>query len=133
MRSRTMSDQSSHDGLLQAPTADIARLRAQLAEAQETLEAIRNGEVDTLVIRHPAGPRLYSLEGVERVYRMLIETMQEAALTLTSEGVITYCNRSLAGLLRIPLEQCIGRRLTDFLPRAQHASLAALLAEPARS
>ncbi len=128
-----MSDQPGHERLLQVPAAEMARLRVRLAEAEETLEAIRNGEVDTLVIRHPAGPRLYSLEGVERVYRTLIETMPEAALTLTLEGVITYCNRSFACLARVPLDQCIGRHLTDFLPRAQHASLAALLAAPSRS
>ncbi len=124
-----MADQPNHDGLFPTQAAELARLRVRLAEAEEALEAIRNGDVDALVIRHPTGPRLYSLEGVERAYRKLIEAMQESALILTPEGVITYCNRSFAQLLRVPLEQCIGRPLTDFLPFSQHALLAALLAE----
>ena len=38
-------------------TADVAELRAQLREAHETIEAIRDGAVDSLVIGRPDGSR----------------------------------------------------------------------------
>ena len=40
-------------------------LRARLEQAEETLRAIRSGEVDALVIESAAGPRVYTLQGVE--------------------------------------------------------------------
>ena len=44
-----------------------AELRARLDEAEETLRAIRAGEVDALVI----GEQVYSLKGAETPYRIL--------------------------------------------------------------
>lgn len=124
-----MQDQQNRESLLAAQAREIERLRARLAEAEETLEAIRNGEVDALLVRHPEGYRLYSLEGVEKAYRRIIETMRDAAVILNAEGDIGYCNLSFSSLVRVPLEHCFGMRLTDFLPVAQHESFAALLAE----
>ena len=56
------------------------QLRRQFEEAEQALEAIRSGDVDALVVTGPQGAQVFSLSGVEHVYRMIVETMHEAAL-----------------------------------------------------
>src|SRR5437879_1618981 len=75
----------------------VKKLQRELEEAQETLRAIRQGEVDGLVVDGPNGPQLFTLKSAEQPYRMLVEQMQEGALTLTPAGDILYCNRRFAG------------------------------------
>jgi len=43
--------------------ANNEELRLRLAEAEQALEAIRTGQVESLVIDGPGGPRIFSLEG----------------------------------------------------------------------
>jgi hypothetical protein len=64
-----------------------------LAEAKETLRAIRAGEVDALVVSTGQGERIFTLKGADQTYRVLIEEMNEGAVTLNPEGVVLYCNR----------------------------------------
>ncbi len=46
--------------------AEVQELRAQLEEAQETLNAIRRGEVDGLVVSTPKGEQVYTITGAEK-------------------------------------------------------------------
>jgi PAS domain S-box-containing protein len=109
--------------------AEIQSLRAQLEESQETLRAIREGEVDALVVSTPEGERLFTLQGGEHPYRALIEQMREGAATLTPEGVIHYCNGRFAEMLKLPLERIMGGRMEDFVAPADRVLLAAMLSE----
>lgn len=106
---------------------EVNGLRARLAEAEETLRAIRHGEVDAVVVAGQRGEQVYSLNGADRVYRQLIETMSEGAMTLSADGIILYGNMRLAEMLGRPLEQVIGTLLRDYLPFADHPALAAIL------
>ncbi len=69
-----------------APPGELAELRARLAEAEETLRAIRTGEVDAVMVAGKEGTQVFTLEGAEHAYRVLIESMNEGALTLTADG-----------------------------------------------
>ena len=62
--------------------AEIEDLRLRLQEAEETLHAIRSGDVDAFVIEEATGHRIYTLEGADRPYRLLVEQMQQGAATL---------------------------------------------------
>ena len=93
----------------------VTLLRARLAEAENTLGAIRTGEVDTLVVTGLKGPRVFTLAGAEQVYRDLIESMNEGALTLTDDKTILYANRYFARMVQCPLEQVIGGSFRRFL------------------
>jgi adenosyl cobinamide kinase/adenosyl cobinamide phosphate guanylyltransferase len=70
--------------------AELEDLRTRLAEAEDVLRAIRNGEVDAVVVTGERGEQVYTLSGADRVYRQLIETMSEGAMTLSADGVILY-------------------------------------------
>ncbi|MGH7969876.1 MAG: PAS domain-containing protein, partial [Limisphaerales bacterium] len=79
-----------------------------MEEAEETLRAIRCGEVDALVVSGPHGHQVYSLETAEHSYRVMVEAMSEGAVTLTGGGTIVYSNRSFATMVKMPLEEVIG-------------------------
>ena len=69
----------------------------------------------------PEGERVFTLQGGEHPYRALIEQMREGAATLTPEGVIHYCNRRFAEMLKLPLERVMGGRMEDFVAPADRA------------
>jgi two-component sensor histidine kinase/PAS domain-containing protein len=112
--------------------AELADLRQRLADAEETLRAIYQGEVDALVVRGPDGPQVFTLRGAQEPYRILVERMHEGALTLSTHGLILYCNRHFATLLERPLEQIVGRPLAEFVPATDIPALNGLLSDGAR-
>ncbi|HUJ19558.1 MAG TPA: PAS domain S-box protein [Nitrospirota bacterium] len=77
---------------------EVADLRLRLSEAEETLTAIRKGEVDAVVVSGPQGDQVYALRGAEQPYRILVESMNEGALSLTETGSIINCNRAFANI-----------------------------------
>jgi C4-dicarboxylate-specific signal transduction histidine kinase len=94
---------------------EIEELRARLEEAENTLSAIRMGEVDALVITGPAGEQVFTLKGADHAYRIIVEQMSEAALTLSMSGTILYCNSRFAELVKAPLDEIIGNSFTQYL------------------
>jgi PAS domain S-box-containing protein len=115
------------EGELARLRAENQKLRAQLEESQETLRAIREGEVDALVVSTLEGERIFTLQGGEHPYRALIEQMREGAATLTPQGVVHYCNGRFAEMLKFPLERIMGGRMADFVAPADRATMAAML------
>ena len=95
---------------------EIAELRLRLEEAEETIRAIRSGAVDAFVVEVSDGARVYTLETADRPYRLLVEEMQQGALTLSDDGTIAYCNRRFADLVGRPLEQLTGVAFRVFIP-----------------
>ena len=112
---------------------EIEELRVRLAEAEETLEALRQGDVDAVVISGPDGPKVYTLQDADRPYRIIVERMQEGALTLAVDGTILYANRRFAALLRTPLESIVGQPIERFVAGADHQKVAGMLADSARN
>jgi len=111
-------------------TDDVAVLRARLAEAEETLRAIGNGEVDALVGTGDASEAVYTLSSAGDAYRALIESMNEGALTLTTDKIILYANARFARMVHRPLAQVIGASFKELLAEADCAPLRALLKSP---
>ena len=89
-------------------------LRARLLEAEETLNAIRDGDVDAVVVGGPAGQQVYTLENADRPYRVLIEQMQEGAITLSADGTILYANERFGAIARDRREALIGNPINRF-------------------
>ena len=94
----------------------ISELQLRLDEAEETLDAIQNGDVDAIVTPHGSdGPKVYTLESADTLYRNLVQEMSEGVATLTQDGTIFYSNAQLASMLQVPLDKIIGQKLTDFI------------------
>jgi PAS domain S-box-containing protein len=95
---------------------EIERLRARLAEAEETLSAIRNGEVDAIAVDGPRGRQLFTLQSAEQPYRVLAERMSEGAASMTAEGTILFCNQRLAEMVGRTPETMVGLSVTLLVP-----------------
>jgi PAS domain S-box-containing protein len=107
--------------------AENEDLHARLDEAEETLRAIRSGEVDALVVPGVSGEQVFTLKGADHPYRILIEDMSEGALTLTAEGVILYANKRFAEMIKRPLEKVIGSMIHTWVAQDSQAILQSLL------
>jgi PAS domain S-box-containing protein len=107
----------------------IEQLRGRLDEAEQTLDAIRCGDVDALVVTGPHGERVFSLTGAEQTYRLIVETMNEAALTVDLDETILFCNQRFSDLMKTSLSKTIGKKLADFVSPAQRQPLRMLLAD----
>ncbi len=99
--------------------AEIQDLKLRLEEAEGTLRAIRHGEVDALVIPGSKGDEIFELKGSQYPYRVFVDTMNEGAATLTSEGTVLYCNNRLAGMLKTSPDRVVGSSIYQFLPPAE--------------
>ena len=107
-----MSETKTYEELLK----EFEELSAQLQEANETIHAIRTGQVDALVVQSEAGPQLYTLKGADHTYRVFIEKMREGAVTLNDDGLILYSNSQFANMVNLPLEKIIGLPINEFIP-----------------
>jgi len=112
------------------PREGIKELRSRLEAAETTLQAIRAGEVDALVVARAGEDHVVTVQGADLPYRILLDQMYAGAVTLTPNGVIVYCNERFADIVRTPLENIVGSALSRFVPPAGQSKLAALL-EPA--
>jgi len=95
--------------------AENEDLRIRLEEAEETLRAIREGEVDGLVVSGPEGERLFLLKGAEHAYRVFVEAMNEGAVTLSRDGTILYCNERFAEMIGTSNEKVTGQSIYPFV------------------
>jgi len=103
------------------------RLRARLEALEETLRAIRSGEVDALVVETAGEDQVFTLKSADQTYRLMVEEMQKGAATLSDDGLVLYCNPFLAALLDVPLEAVLGAPLSGFLDEEAAVSLSGLL------
>ncbi len=105
-------------------------LHSRLTDAEETLLAIRNGEVDAIVISGTKGEQVYSLSSAETPYRTFIEEMNEGAVTLSKEGIIIYCNQRFAEFVHEPIELVIGSYFKRFIVPNDKSNFDKLFAQP---
>jgi len=91
-------------------------LRLQLEEANETLQAIRTGQVDAFIVQGENGHQIYTLKTADQTYRVFIEKMNEGAVTLNREGIILYSNSRFAAMTGMPLEKVLGLKFEEFIP-----------------
>lgn len=103
--------------------SEIATLRSRLAEAEETLLALRNGDVDTVIVKGKEGAQIFTLEGADHPYRVLIESMKGGALTLSAQATILYANQCFASMIKRPLDQVVGSSFLDLLDHEEQSSL----------
>ena len=121
MRSKRNGD----DGL----PSELERLQARLDEVEATLEAIRSGEVDAIVVNGPQGNRVFTLETADQPYRVLAESMNEGAATVTLEGTILFCNRRFAEMLDCPAGKLVGASILPYLVHFDESRLGEMISQ----
>src|SRR4051794_8428764 len=108
-------DQPAQHASVERLIQQVAELRRRLEEAEETIRAIREDEVDAFVVSRGEGDRVLTLESADRPYRRYVETMRQAAVTLSPDGTILYANRAFAQLVGRPLESIVGSPIAPFV------------------
>lgn len=104
-------------------------LRSRLVEIEEAIRAIRNGEVDAIMVSGDKGDQVYSVSSAETPYRTFIEEMSEGAVTLTKDGTILYCNQRFAEIVQSPYERVIGTSLKRFIDPVDNTKIDSFLAQ----
>ncbi|MFO1124843.1 MAG: hypothetical protein U1E25_05870 [Methylocystis sp.] len=102
-------------------------LLRRLEEAEETIRAIREGEVDALVIRRTKDEEIFTLQGGQDSYRAFMETMCHGAAALGARGEVLYANAVLTALIGKPLFRLQGQLLVDRFAEPASSQLRACL------
>ncbi|MEO3403716.1 ATP-binding protein [Mucilaginibacter sp. CAU 1740] len=107
--------------------AENEELRFRLEEANDTIEAIRHGQIDALIVKNGDEHQLYTLKTADQTYRVFIEKMNEGAVTLNHDGTILYSNSRFATMVNEPLEKVIGLKFSVFVPEVSHGKFNELI------
>jgi PAS domain S-box-containing protein len=110
----------------QAPDEATA-LRTRLEETEETLRAIRQYMVDAFVVAREDGIEVMTLSDADFPYRLMVESMNEGAVTLIPDGTIFYCNQRFCEMMQVKSEQLIGKQFDDMLQPEQRAAFNKML------
>ena len=114
--------------------ATIADLRRRVTEAEEVIRAIRTGTIDGFITE--AG-QVYTLQSADHAYRVMIESINEGALTISLDGRILFANRKFCNMVGRPSCTVINEDFRGFLLPAGAAEFGRLveltLSEPVAS
>ena len=104
-------------------------LRRRLDEAEETLRAIRDGEVDALMVRNPRHQdEVFTLED-DTSYHAFMEAMDLGAAAFDETSQLLYANRALRELLRLPSEKVDIDHLRQVLDEDTRETIRKLMGE----
>ncbi len=105
------------------------RQHNRLTEEAEIVRALKNGQVDAIVVSGPEGEQLYLLEEANHSFHILMDAVDQGALSLLPDGTVYYCNRSMAEMLGLPPHQITGEKMESFLAESDRPRWSKLLAQ----
>jgi len=109
-----------------------SRIRDRLEEAEATLEAIRTGQVDALVVSGPRGDQTLTIEGATHPYFVLLNAMNDGAVLLEPGGAILFGNRSFGEIAGAQVDTLRGSMFQRLVVPAERSSFEELLREGSR-
>jgi PAS domain S-box-containing protein len=135
-----MSQSGSQASNLQAEVASLravnAELRAHLDEAEDTLRAIRSGEVDALVVQGRLGTQIFTLQGSETESNQfrgdILSQISDSVVAMDQDQHVTYLNAAAEQQYGITASDALGRSLDELWttqwasPQAEEAAASAL-------
>ena len=127
-----MADREKRPLAAKLPALSHRELVARLSEAEETLRAIRSGEVDAIVVNRQGEEKVFTLQGADHTYRVFVERMNEGAAVLSSDHTVLHCNGRFARFLGARLQSVIGSSMVDLVWPDDHPKLDALLRRAAQ-
>lgn len=103
----------------------VSPRNADLEEARATLEAIRSGALDGLVI---GDSRVVLLDSAQALYRTVVEHMRQGAVTVDAAGAVTYVNERFTSMVGMPHGHLVGAPLEDLIVESDRATYRVLAA-----
>jgi PAS domain S-box-containing protein len=104
-----------HDAASKKLRAENEELRRRLGEAEDALRAIREGDVDAVIVSGSKGDRVFSLAESENLHRLMVETMNEAGIATSLDGTILYCNQRACALLQRSTSELMGHHVSEIV------------------
>src|SRR5258706_3148917 len=108
---------------------EVDELKTRLEETEETLDAIRQYMVDAFVVNRANGIEIVTLNKADFPYRMMVESMNEGAVTLIPDGTIFYCNPCFSEMVQIESELLIGTLFRDLILTEEQSAFDKLFAQ----
>jgi PAS domain S-box-containing protein len=124
---QSLAGAGSVDTALRKQAREIDLLKEELRELRETLDAIRSGAADALVVARNGKEMVYTLENADKPFRIFLEEMQEGAVTVDLKGLVVYANKRFADFLGAPLESVMGSSFHDHVCTADQALVQSFL------
>ena len=109
---------------------ETAELKSRLEETEETLRAIQEYMVDAFVVNRENGIQVVTLNESEIPYRMMVESMNEGAVTLIPDGTIFYCNSRFGEMIQRDCESLIGTSFRDLIASEEQSAFEAIIRKP---
>ncbi|HEX8957269.1 MAG TPA: diguanylate cyclase, partial [Burkholderiaceae bacterium] len=106
---------------------ELEELRRRLADAEEALEAMRQGRVDALMAGAGEQKTVMAFSSAGAPYRAMIEAMQEGAVTVAQDGSILYCNARFAAMAGVPRDNLTGHSIHALLEASGQDAVQSLL------
>lgn len=122
----------SRKGPARKPRRSAKSIRDRLHEAEATLEAIRTGQVDALVVSGPRGEQTLTIEGATHPYFVLLNAMSDGATLLEPDGAILFGNRSFGDIAGAQVETLRGSMFQRLVVAAERSSFEEFLREGPR-
>ena len=129
---KRLADRKKNRSPRKLPALSRRELVARLSNAEETLRAIRSGEVDAIVVNGQGGGKVFTLQGADHTYRVFVERMNEGAAVLSSDHTVLHCNGRFARFVGAGLQSVIGSSMLDLVWPDDHPKLDALLRRAAQ-
>ena len=98
--------------------AENEALRLRLEEAEETLNAIRSGEVDAIIVSGADGEQIYTLRQAEEQIRhqtIMLDSVNEAIITSDAKARLTAWNAAAERLYGWKAEEVLGHNTLEIL------------------
>jgi PAS domain S-box-containing protein len=127
-----LADRKKNRSPQKLPAPSRRELVARLSESEESLRAIRSGEVDAIVVNRQGEEKVFTLQGADHTYRVFVERMNEGAAVLSSDHTVLHCNGRFARFLGTALQSVIGSSMRDLVWPDDHSKLDALLRRAAQ-
>lgn len=93
-------------------------------EAEATVDAIRAGSVDAVVV---GGKQVVVLDSAQAHYRALVERMRQGAVTVTADGTIVYGNERFVCTIGLPQARVVGQPLHGLVAETDRGALQSIL------
>ncbi|WP_342348786.1 response regulator [uncultured Nitrospira sp.] len=107
-------------------------LLQRLKEAEDTLQAIREGAVDALIVETGDGDQVFTLKSADYPYRLIIDKMMQGAVMFDDTGVIFYANSTFAGMVNHSHQELFGFSIESFISEKDRAFFMTLASSHSR-
>jgi diguanylate cyclase (GGDEF)-like protein/PAS domain S-box-containing protein len=93
-------------------------LQERFENAESTLQAIKEDRVDAFIVTRAGINKVLTLKGTDYLYRVIVESMNEGAVTLIPDGTIFYTNQRFAEMVQKSVDELIGSSFHDLIVKS---------------